>query len=182
MNKYLQLFLTFAKIGSVTFGGGYAMLPILERDVVERHGWVTREELLDYYAIGQTTPGIIAVNTATFIGYKHLGVIGAISATLGIILPSLIIISIIASLLVNITDSEMLQHAFAGIRVSVYVLIIHAVIKLSKSSLKDWFTISLFAIVLLLTLLVNMTPVVFVVGAGVCGYLLYVFKKRGESS
>ena len=95
MNIYLDLFLTFAKIGVCTFGGGYAMLPILQREVVEKKGWATEEELTDYFAIGQCTPGIIAVNTATFIGHKYKGVLGGILATLGVVFPSLIIINII---------------------------------------------------------------------------------------
>ena len=92
MNQYLDLFLTFAKVGVMTFGGGYAMLPILQREVVERKGWATEEELMDYFAIGQCTPGIIAVNTATFIGQKLNGVFGGIFATLGFVFPSLVII------------------------------------------------------------------------------------------
>ena len=97
MHINIDLFLTFARMGAVTFGGGYAMLPILQREVVEKHGWATEDELMDYYAIGQCTPGVIAVNTATFIGYKINGLSGAVMATAGIIFPSLVIITIIAA-------------------------------------------------------------------------------------
>ena len=96
MKELLVLFLTFAKVGVMTFGGGYAMLPILQREVVENKGWATDEELTDYFAIGQCTPGVIAVNTATFIGYRYKGLAGGILATLGVISPSIIIISVIS--------------------------------------------------------------------------------------
>ena len=111
MNIYLDLFLTFAKIGVCTFGGGYAMLPILQREVVEKKGWATEEELTDYFAIGQCTPGIIAVNTATFIGHKYKGVLGGILATLGVVFPSLIIINIIAAFLKNFAEYPVVAHA-----------------------------------------------------------------------
>ena len=101
MKKLLTLFLTFAKVGVMTFGGGYAMLPILQREVVEKKGWATEEELADYFAIGQCTPGVIAVNTATFVGQKLAGVAGGIVATLGVVFPSLVIISILAGLITN---------------------------------------------------------------------------------
>ncbi|MBP3925823.1 MAG: chromate transporter, partial [Clostridium sp.] len=117
MNKYLDLFLTFARIGGLTFGGGYAMLPMLQREVVEKRGWATEEELMDYYAIGQCTPGIIAVNTATFVGQSTAGTIGGIIATLGVVFPSLIIITLIAAFLQNFAQLPIVQNAFAGIRV-----------------------------------------------------------------
>ena len=116
MNVYLDLFLTFARVGGLTFGGGYAMLPILQREVVENKGWCTEEELTDYYAIGQCTPGIIAVNTATFIGTKTAGFWGSALATIGVVFPSLIIITVIAAFLRNFADNEYVIHAFAGLR------------------------------------------------------------------
>ena len=132
MNEYLDLFLTFARIGGLTFGGGYAMLPMLQREVVEKRGWATEGELMDYYAIGQCTPGIIAVNTATFIGHKNKGILGGIIATLGVVFPSLVIITIIAAFISNFAELAVVQNAFAGIRVCVCVLILNAVIKLWK--------------------------------------------------
>ena len=111
-NEYLDLFLTFARIGGLTFGGGYAMLPILQREVVEKRGWATENELSDYYAIGQCTPGIIAVNVATFIGNKRKGVLGGIIATFGVVFPSLVIITLIAAFLQNFADLEIVKHAF----------------------------------------------------------------------
>ena len=117
MKELLTLFLTFAKVGVMTFGGGYAMLPILQREIVENKGWATDEELTDYFAIGQCTPGVIAVNTATFIGRKQKGILGGIAATLGMVFPSLVIISILAGLIANFAHLAWVQHAFAGISV-----------------------------------------------------------------
>ena len=107
MNIYLELFLTFAKVGVMTFGGGYAMLPILQREVVDNKKWATEEEIMDYFAIGQCTPGIIAVNTATFIGQKYKGVLGGIIATLGVAFPSLIIISLLAGIIEAFSKFEL---------------------------------------------------------------------------
>lgn len=119
MNILADLFLTFAKVGVMTFGGGYAMLPILQREVVETKGWVTEEELMDYFAIGQCTPGVIAVNTATFVGQKTKGILGGIIATIGVVFPSLIIISLLAGVIEAFSHLTIVQHAFGGIRVCV---------------------------------------------------------------
>lgn len=150
MNIYLDLFLTFAKMGACTFGGGYAMLPILQREVVEKKGWATDEELTDYYAVGQCTPGIIAVNTATFIGFKYKGVLGGIIATLGVVFPSVVIITIIAAALSNFAEYPVVQHALVGINAAVVALIASSVLKLGKTNLKDAVTIVLFLAVLAL--------------------------------
>ena len=174
MNEYLTLFWTFCRIGGLTFGGGYAMLPMLEKEVVERHHWTTQEQLLDYFAIGQCTPGIIAVNTATFIGYNLKGVLGAIIATLGVIFPSFVIISLISALLDNFAHITWVQHAFNGISVAVCALILQAVIKLMKSSvktIKNIFGVLLFAIAFLLILFFDITPVIIVVAAALVGIL-----------
>ena len=125
MNELIQLFTVFARIGAVTFGGGYAMLPILQAEVVEKYHWASEEELADYYAVGQCTPGVIAVNTATFIGMKRKGVPGGIIATLGVVFPSLVIITVIAACLSNFAQLQVVKDAFAGIRVCVCVLICH---------------------------------------------------------
>ena len=135
MKELFDLFWTFCKIGALTFGGGYAMLPLIQREIVENKKWSTEKEILDYYAVGQCTPGVIAVNTATFIGYKLKGIIGGIIATLGVVFPSLIIILIIAAFLQNFADLAIVQSAFAGIRVAVVALIITTVVKLLKSSI-----------------------------------------------
>ncbi|MDU2354630.1 MAG: chromate transporter, partial [Anaerococcus sp.] len=134
MNILLDLYLTFAKIGLFTFGGGYAMLPLLEREVVDNKKWVSRDDILDYYAIGQSTPGIIAVNTATFCGYSQADDLGGIVASLGFITPSIIIILIIANFLEKFADIVWIQHAFAGIRVGVSALVFYSVLKMVKSN------------------------------------------------
>ncbi len=171
MKDLIDLFVTFAKMGSVTFGGGYAMLPILQKTVVEDKKWATDEELLDYYAIGQCTPGIIAVNTATFIGYKTKGIIGGIVATLGLIFPSIVIIAIIAAFLQNFASLAVVQHAFAGIRVCVGVLVLNAVIKLWKGAVKGKITGAVVIITCALAAFTNVSSIALVIAAGVLGIL-----------
>ena len=132
LKQLFGLFGAFAVVGVTTFGGGYAMLPALQREVVEKRRWATEEEVMDWYAIGQCTPGVIAVNTATFVGQKQAGIWGGIFATLGVVFPSLIIIMIIAAFIQNFAHLPAVQNAFAGIRVCVCVLILNAVVKLWK--------------------------------------------------
>lgn len=169
MKTYLKLFAVFAKVGVMTFGGGYAMLPILQREVVENQNWATEEELMDYFAIGQCTPGIIAVNTATFIGKKVKGVLGAIAATLGIVFPSLVIISLLAGVIQAFSHIEWVQHAFGGIRICVCVLILNAVVKLFKKAAVDIVTLLIFIAVTLAAFFLDLSPVIFVVAAAVIG-------------
>lgn len=168
----LKLFLSFAKVGAMTFGGGYAMLPILQREVVEKQKWATDEELADYFAIGQCTPGVIAVNTATFIGQKNAGVFGGIFATLGVVFPSMIIISALAGVITVFADLAWVKNAFAGVRVCVCVLIFNSVLKLWKSSVKDIWGILIFAAVLAVSLLTSVSPVIFVIVSAVAGILI----------
>lgn len=168
----IKLFLSFAKMGVMTFGGGYAMLPILQREVVEKNHWATEEELMDYFAIGQCTPGIIAVNTATFIGHKQRGVLGAIVATLGVVFPSLVIISILAGLITSFSHIAWVQNAFSGIQICVCVLIFNAVIKLVKKAVVDIPTAIIFIIVMLLGIITNLSPVYFVLLSGIMGVIL----------
>ena len=172
MNIYADLFLTFAKVGVMTFGGGYAMLPILQREVVDNKGWATEEELMDYFAIGQCTPGVIAVNTATFIGQKNKGVPGGILATLGVVFPSLVIISLLAGVITAFSHLAWVSHAFGGIRVCVCILILNAVVKLFKKAVIDVPTAILFAAVALGSYFTPLSPVVFVVAAGAAGIVL----------
>ena len=169
MNIYLDLFLTFARIGGFTFGGGYAMLPILQREVVENKHWATEEELMDYFAIGQCTPGIIAVNTATFVGQKHKGILGGLAATLGVVFPSLIIISILAGMIEAFSHIAWVQHAFDGIRVCVCVLIFNAVVKLFKKAAIDKLTLGIFLVVALGSCFTPISPIIFVILAGAIG-------------
>ncbi len=177
MNIYLQLFLTFAKIGVCTFGGGYAMLPILQREVVENHKWASDDDLADYFAIGQCTPGIIAVNTATFVGAKLKGISGGICATLGLIFPSLLIIIAIAASLSQFQDNIYVTHAFNGIRACVCVLIINAVIKLAKSSLIDIPAVCIFLIVFALSAFAGLSPAILVLICGFIGYVIHRIKR-----
>ena len=179
MNIYADLFLSFARIGGLTFGGGYAMLPMLQKEVVENRGWATNEELMDYYAIGQCTPGIIAVNTATFIGNKTKGIPGGIVATLGVVFPSLVIITLISAFIANFADLEIVKNAFAGIRVCVFVLILNAVVKLGKKSIKDAVTLGVFLVVLAGAVFLDLSPVIFVLAAGAAGILAQVLLKKG---
>lgn len=134
MKELIQLYLAFFRIGGLTFGGGLAMLPMLKHELVEKKQWVTEEEILDYYAIGQCTPGIIAVNVSTFVGYKRKGILGAIFSTLGMISPSLIIISILAMFLQQFLDNKYVAHAVGGIKVVVCALMLNTVITLGKKS------------------------------------------------
>lgn len=180
MNIYLDLFLTFAKMGVCTFGGGYAMLPILQREVVEKKKWATDEELADYYAIGQCTPGVIAVNTATFIGYKYRGWLGGILATIGVVFPSIVIITIIATCLNNFADIPVVQHALTGVNACVVALIASSVVKLGKTTIKDVLTTGIFLVVLVLAFFVGLSPVLLIVGAGLAGYVAQRLFKLGE--
>ena len=197
MNIYLDLFLTFARIGGLTFGGGMAMLPILQREVVEKKGWATDDELTDYYAIGQCTPGIIAVNTATFIGYKYKGIWGGICATLGVVFPSLIIITLLAAFLSSFADIPAVQHALAGVNACVVALIATSVLKLGKSTLKNKASRCIFGIILVLACAGNLitdvsfpgtagklinallSPAPLVICAGLAGYLLFFHDIKG---
>lgn len=174
MNILLDMFATFAKVGVMTFGGGYAMLPILQREVVENKGWATEEELMDYFAIGQCTPGIIAVNTATFIGQKNKGTAGGIVATLGVVFPSLIIISLLAGVITAFSHLDWVNHAFGGIRVCVCVLILNAVVKLYKKAVVDKITLAVFLAVTLGSYFLPVSPIVFIVLAAVLGIALQV--------
>ena len=178
MKQLLDLYFTFFRIGAVTFGGGYAMLPILQREVVEKKGWVTEEELADYFAIGQCTPGVIAVNTATFVGQKLAGVAGGIVATLGVVFPPLIIISTLAEVIIRYAHLAWVQHAFAGIRVCVCVLIFNAVLKLGRSAIRDAWGWVIFAAVLAASLLLDLSPVLYVLAAGVAGAVIGAVRRR----
>lgn len=169
MKLLADLFLTFMRIGGLTFGGGYAMLPMIQREVVDGKKWATEEEIMNYYAIGQCTPGIIAVNTATFIGHKMVGIAGAIVATLGLIFPSWIIITIIAMFIRNFAQYEVVQHALVGITCCVFALVLDAVIKLGKKALNGVFSFVVATIVFALALFTDISTFFLVIGAGIVG-------------
>lgn len=172
MNTLLELYLTFFKMGLFTFGGGYAMLPLLEREVVDKKGWASHEEILDYYAIGQSTPGIIAINTSTFSGYKVCGNIGGIVASLGFISPSIIIISIIAKFLQSFSHLAIIQHAFAGIRVAVCALVFYSVLKMIKKDANTGLKFMVFILTFVAIGFLSISPIVVVITVGVFGILL----------
>ena len=176
----LKLFAAFARVGVLTFGGGYAMIPMLEREIVDRHGWATSEELMDYYAVGQCTPGVIAVNTATFIGYKIAGNIGGVMATLGVVFPSFVIITVIAGIIQNFADIPTVRSAFAAIRVCVCVLIFNSVLKLWKGAVKDKAALVLCLLVFVLSMFFNISPIVFVVFCAAAGILFTRLGVRGK--
>ena len=197
MKEYVSLFFTFAKIGVCTFGGGYAMLPILQRELVDNKGWATEEELADYYAVGQCTPGVIAVNTATFVGYNRMGWLGGTVATLGVVFPCLVIIMAIAAFLSNLMHLDVLVHAFNGVRAGVVALIFSSILKLLNTSLVDWKTRIIYVVVLLAgavgvwapmpggalgqVLGALCSPVFLVVVSGLVGLAIYG-KKGGEKA
>lgn len=197
MKPYVSLFFTFAKIGVCTFGGGYAMLPILQRELVDNQGWATEEELADYYAVGQCTPGVIAVNTATFVGYNRMGWLGGVVATLGVVFPCLVIIMAIAAFLSNFMHLDVVVHAFNGVRAGVVALILSSVLKLLNTSLVDWKTRLIYVVVLLAgavgvwapmpggalgqVLGALCSPVFLVVVSGLVGLAIYG-KKGGEKA
>ena len=198
MHVLIDLYLTFTKIGSMMFGGGYAMLPILQREVVENKKWATAEQLTDYYAVGQCTPGVIAVNTATFIGSQQAGIAGGIAATLGVVTIPTILILIIAAFLSGFMDSVAVAHAFNGVRACVTALILASVIKLFKGAVKDWPTRIIYIVVLALAAAGNFlaaperlshvwdivtSPVFLVIVSGLSGLLIKSMRrsKKGGS-
>ena len=158
-------------MGLFTFGGGYAMLPLLQSEVVEKRHWATEEDLLNYYAIGQCTPGIIAVNTATFIGFKRKGILGGIFATLGVVTPSVIIITLLASVLKLIAGNEIANSAFAGISVAVCALVIQAILKLMKTGVKDALTFGISLGAFLAMFFLNASPIIVIIVSAVIGVI-----------
>lgn len=172
MPKNLELFLTFARISASCFGGGYAMLPFFQRELVLKKKWLTDEQLLDLTAVAQCTPGVIAVNTATFIGQKRRGILGGIVATLGVVFPSLVIIAALAGVITTFSHLAWVQHAFAGIRVCVCVLIFNAVLKLWKGAVKDVWGLVIFLAILALSVFTKLSPIIYVLAAAVAGLLI----------
>ncbi len=174
------LLISFFKIGIMTFGGGYAMLPMLERECVQKHGWITSDELLDYFAIGQMTPGVIAVNTATFVGYKKRGTIGSVFATIGILLPSLFIITALASVLKAYQNNIYLNKAFNGIRVSVCALILGSLIKMAKKSIKNVQGIILGIFSLAAEIILGISPVIITISTILLSLAVFYFSRKKE--
>ena len=180
IKQLLDLYFTFFRIGAVTFGGGYAMLPILQREVVEKKKWATEEELADYYAIGQCTPGAIAVNVGTLIGRKYGGISGGVIATLGVVSPSVLVITVIAALIGNFAGIGWVQDALGGIRICVCVFIFNAVRRLIKSAVKDKATLLLYLVLFAAAVFFDFSPIYAVLIAGVLGAVFTKLGVRGK--
>lgn len=176
MKDLLELYMAFFRIGGLTFGGGLAMLPMLKHELVEKKGWVKDEELIDYYAIGQCTPGIIAVNVSTFVGYRKKGIPGAIFSTLGMVSPSLIIVSILAIFLEQFMNNPVFAHAIGGIKVVVCALLLNTVITMSKKTIKNIITGIVCVIAFVLAMFTPIPTVLIVVFAACFGI---IWNKRG---
>jgi chromate transporter len=179
MAECLKIFVSFFKIGLFTFGGGYAMVPLFRQELIEKRKYITEDELMDYYSIGQCTPGIIAVNVATFTGYKIQGAKGAVSATFAIVLPSLMIILLLAGVLKVLSDNQTVSHAFAGIRLGVIALIGNEVLNLSKKAIKTRYHLFVFGVIAVLLFLFNFSAVEAVLIAAVLGGLRF-FKEKWQ--
>ena len=169
MKILLDLYITFFKIWAFTFGGGYAILPLLQRELVDKRKWISQEEMRDYYAIGQTTPGIIAVNTSTFCGRKRKGNLGGIIASLGFISPSIIIITLIANFLKEFSHLLIIQHAFAGIRIAVSALVLNTVINMVKKTANTKVKILIFVLTFIAIGIFSISPIIIVIACGIFG-------------
>lgn len=177
-NIYLDLYITFAKIGSLTFGGGIAMLPMMQNELIDKKQWVSENEILDYYAIGQSTPGIIAVNVATFVGYKKAGILGGIIATLGVITPCVVLITILANLIDSIDHYPNVQKALKGINVAVCALITDATINFAKKTSKGVVSIVLMLLSFCLIFFFNVKSYIIILGAALVAVAAYFIEKK----
>jgi len=184
MKGYLEIFLAFLRMGCMTFGGGYAMLPVVERELIKKRAWITMDEVMEYYTIAQITPGLIGVNLATFVGYKKKKAPGGILATLGYVLPGTTLIIIVAIFIGNFAELPDVQHAFTGVRIAVSVLILDTVIKMVKNTFKDAKAIAICIIVFAISVLpfgilptFIRSPVSLVLVSGLAGLFIYRQKK-----
>lgn len=156
MNTLLELFLTFAKIGLFTFGGGYAMISLIENTCVGKKRWITHDDMMNITVIAESTPGPIAINCATFVGYRQGGFIGALTATVGMVLPSFLIIYVISMFLDNFLEITLIANAFRGIKAAVGILILDAALKMIKKMQKNIFSLTILSGACLVILLVNL--------------------------
>lgn len=173
MKEYFKLFSIFFRIGAFTFGGGYAMIPLIEEEIVGKNQWVNIDEFLDALAVAQSLPGAVAINMSTFVGYKIKGIRGAIAACLGIILPSFFIILFLAGFLIKYQDNKYMQNAFRGVRPAVVALILVSVYKLQKSVEKSKFTYTLFLVAFVMLIFLKMHPISIIVLSALAGYIYY---------
>lgn len=177
MSEYWKIFVSFFKIGLFTFGGGYAMMPLFRQELINKRGYINEDELIDFYSIGQCTPGVIAVNVATFTGYKIKKTGGAATATFAIVLPSLVIIMALAGVLSVLSDNQIVGHAFSGIRIGVIALILNEVIVLFKKAVCTKFQMGIFAVVLLLLFWFKLSAVAVVLLAAAAGAIKYARRR-----
>lgn len=175
--KLIELYTTFFRIGGFTIGGGYVMLPMMQKEVVDNRGWVTDEDMINYYALASSVPGVIAINTATMVGYRMRGIPGAISGTAGMVTPSLVIIMFIAAFLTRFQDYPLVQSAFNGVRVAVFAVMVMAVIRIGKKVIKDWKGWALAILAFILVAAIGISPIVVILGAivlGIAGQMLKI--------
>jgi chromate transporter len=173
VSECLEILRAFIVIGATTFGGGYAMMPVLERELIQKRGWISADEVMDYFTIAQITPGIIAVNVATFVGCKRRGAAGGVIATLGLILPGVCLMILIALSIKRFAEYPVVRHAFTGIRVAVCALILDTALKLFKGVFKNGKSILIFIVAFALSAVWSLSPVYIILGAGLAGFLLF---------
>jgi chromate transporter len=173
MREYLELVWAFIVVGATAFGGGYAVIPVLEREMIKKRGWLTMDEVLDFYTIAQITPGIIMVNIATFVGCKRKGVFGGIIATISLLLPGISLMLLISLFIRRFAEYPIVQHAFTGIRLAVCALILDTTIKLFKGFWKDYKAMIISVIAFVLSAVFSVSPVYIILGAGLAGFLFF---------
>ena len=178
MRELLSLLWAFMVIGATAFGGGYVIMPVLERELIKKRGWITMDEAMDFFTISQITPGIIAVNVATFVGCKRKGFIGGLVATIGLVLPGVSIMLIVSLFVSSFADNPIVRHALAGIRLAVCALILDTTIRIFKGFWKDWKSVFICIIAFTLTIVFGASPVFIIMGAALVGFLLYLPKRK----
>ncbi|BEP28481.1 chromate transporter [Helicovermis profundi] len=178
MKELFSIFKVFFRIGAFTFGGGYAMIPLIHEEIVDNNGWMNESDFLDAIAISQSLPGAIAINIATFVGYKIKGIKGALVSALGVILPSFLIILFLSGILIKNKDNIYLKKAFLGVRPAIVGLIIFSIYKLQRSVEKNIFSISLYIVSVILLIVLGINPIFVIIASGILGYLYYGGKKK----
>jgi len=173
LREYLELLWAFIVIGATTFGGGYAIIPALERELIKKRGWISMDEVLDFYTIAQITPGVIAVNIATFVGCKRKGVFGGAVATIGLILPGVCLMMLVSLFVKRFAEYPLVQRALVGIRLAVCALILDTSIKLFKGFFKNYRAVIISVIAFVLSAVFSVSPVYIILGAGFAGFLLF---------
>ena len=181
MKELLDLFYAFAIIGITTFGGGYAMLPVIERELIKKRNWINIDEVMDYFTIAQITPGIIMVNVATFVGYKRRGIAGGIIATIGIILPGMCLMLLISIFLTRFAEYPLVHNAFAGIRIAVAALVLNTILNLTRGFFKNYKTLIVFIMAFILSAVFSTSPVIIILGAGFAGFIFFPARQQKDN-